>query len=167
MMQSSACNDVSVWPLFEFRVSHTSLTSSVIHVAVSLFLLDAISDLVFRAEISTIYRVLVQCKAQQLTAHPMYSLAVKGMGQWFEAEEVKSQLAMVLPQPPAIDFKDYCISMQEDLPKSKEYGKAKAFWTERLRTMRPAPELPRCPPSIRAPNPSSSFRNQHRWLRYS
>jgi amino acid adenylation domain-containing protein len=46
----------NVWPLFDVHVSNLSSSSSILHVRVSLFLLDAISDLIFRHELSALYR---------------------------------------------------------------------------------------------------------------
>ena len=40
------------WPLFDIRVTHTSSNSSILHFAVSLFLMDAMSDLILREELS-------------------------------------------------------------------------------------------------------------------
>ena len=82
--------DVFSWPLFDVRVTHTSETSSCVHIAVSLFLMDAMSDLIFRQELSALYR-----------AGP------------------SEPIEQTLPPPPKILFKDYCIALSKGLPQSE------------------------------------------------
>lgn len=101
------------WPLFEIRVTHTSECSSIVHITVSLFLMDAMSDLILRQELSQLYR-----------AEP--SLLVSA----------------VLPAPSKLMFKDYCIALQNGLHNSNEYQRAKEFWLRRLSTLSQGPELP-------------------------
>ena len=43
------------WPLFECRVSHTSATASRMHFCINLFIMDGVSDLKMRSEISALY----------------------------------------------------------------------------------------------------------------
>ena len=88
--------DVYQWPLFEFRVSHAGPVSSLIHVTVSLFLMDALGDLVFRHEMSMLYR------------------------------------SQTLPPPPQLLFCEYSRAIENELPNSEEYRRAREFWYSRI-----------------------------------
>jgi yersiniabactin nonribosomal peptide synthetase len=48
--------DPRKWPLFEWRVTHQSPLQSFVHMCVSLFIMDGISDLTMRRNISILYR---------------------------------------------------------------------------------------------------------------
>ena len=105
--------DVFTWPLFDVRVTHMSPTSSAVHIAVSLFLMDAMSDLILRQELSALYRA--------------------GPG---------TPILQVLPPPAKLAFKDYCTALDAQLPLSDTYQRARKFWLSRLSTLSSGPELP-------------------------
>eukprot|EP01035_Chromulina_nebulosa_P019301 gene19301-25162_t len=109
--------DVYEWPLFEFRVSHIKPNVSIIHVTVSLFLMDAMSDLIFRQELSSLYR----------SSNDTY------------VDE------SVLPPKAKIQFKNYCKALLTDLPKSDVYARAKEYWLSRIPNLSSGPELPMLP----------------------
>ncbi len=85
--------DVFTWPLFDVRVTHMSPTSSAVHIAVSLFLMDAMSDLILRQELSALYR-----------AGP------------------KQAISRILPPAGKLAFKDYCTALDAQLPQSDTYA---------------------------------------------
>eukprot|EP00981_Chlorochromonas_danica_P001462 scaffold310_cov174-Ochromonas_danica.AAC.1 len=128
--------NVYTWPMFDIRVTQTSETTSLIHVVVSLFLMDAMSDLILRQELSALYR-----------------------------EEVTGLACSTLPPVPRIQFKDYCFAMAEQLPLSQEYRRARQYWMNRLPTLSSGPELPMIPnmPSDH-PEHQKKFINRHCWL---
>jgi len=138
--------DVFKWPLFDCRVTHLSPTSSCIHISVSLFLMDAMSDLIFRQELSALYR-----------AGPSVPIVD------------------VLPAPAKLLFKDYCVALAEKLPKSDLYQRARQYWHGRLKSLSAGPELPliintnggemvKVVTNSSDSSPHVAFVNQHRWL---
>jgi amino acid adenylation domain-containing protein len=133
---TSRFTTVHNWPLFEVRITQISDSSSIIHIAVSLFLMDAMSDLILRQELSALYRGL------HLGEDPG------------------------LPPAAKISFKDYCIALTNQLPLSVEYLKAKKYWLERLPYLKSGPELPLLPASLtgQGSGRSGNFINRHVWL---
>ena len=137
--------DVYTWPLFDIRITELSPRSSVIHIAISLFLMDAMSDLIFRHEISALYRA-----------------------------GIKADVEDVLSPAPRLSFMDYCLAQEEGLTRSEEYGGARAFWMSRLSTLSPGPRLPLLSSANFSPAPlegeqptlpvDGRFRNELRWL---
>ena len=101
------------WPLFDIRVSHIGSELSLVHVNVSLFLMDAMSDLILRQEISALYR-----------AGP------------------DANLNKVLPDPSRLLFREYCNAMEEQLSLSSEYQRAKEYWSLKLSDLSNGPEIP-------------------------
>ena len=101
------------WPLFDIRVSHVRSEMSLVHVNVSLFLMDAMSDLILRQEISALYRA--------------------GAG---------ADLTNVLPAPSSLLFREYCTAMENQLSLSSEYQKAKEYWSLKLNDLSNGPEIP-------------------------
>ncbi|RYH00244.1 hypothetical protein EON65_49585, partial [archaeon] len=123
------------WPMFDIRVTQTSPNSSIIHVVVSLFLMDAMSDLILRQELSALYR-----------------------------EEVTGNRG-TLPAPAGIQFKDYCYAMAKQLPQSLEYRRAREYWFNRIPKLSLGPELPLLPnPIFVDDHGRRKFVNRHRWL---
>jgi amino acid adenylation domain-containing protein len=136
------------WPLFEIRVTHLSDAQSVVHLTVSLFLMDAMSDLILRQELSILYRAL---------------------GNMVDAN---SPIEGLLPQAAQISFPDYCRAIEDDLPKSSEYIAAKEYWMARLPHLFSGPQLPMVHTKSKTGRSvaqdvsasSGKFCNQHRWL---
>ncbi|CAN0430466.1 unnamed protein product, partial [Ectocarpus fasciculatus] len=128
------------WPMFEIRVTHTSASQSVIHVTVSLFLMDAMSDLILRQELSMLYRALSENQTLRLN---------------------DASIEQVLGPSPNLLFRDYSIGLDEKLHLSAEYTRAKEFWLSRLSTLPSGPEIPM---SVESKSVSGRFQNQHRWL---
>jgi amino acid adenylation domain-containing protein len=129
---------VHEWPLFEVRVTHTSATSSLVHINVSLFLMDAMSDLILRQELSALYRAASDADVTE-----------------------------VLPPPARIHFKDYCSALTDKLPHTKEYLRAKDYWLSRIDDLSSGPELPTLPPQLEGKESgilTGKFVNFHRWL---
>lgn len=89
------------WPLFAFGVVETSF-KSVVHVAMSLFLMDAVADNTFRAELSELY-----------IAH-------------------KTGRAALLRPAPKLNFSRYAQSLLASSKDSKAYADGREFWTHRL-----------------------------------
>ena len=50
--------DPFTWPLFDCRVTHTADGGSIMHLCVSLFIMDGISDLTLRRQLSALYNDL-------------------------------------------------------------------------------------------------------------
>jgi amino acid adenylation domain-containing protein len=128
------------WPLFEVRVTHLSQRQSVVHLTVSLFLMDAMSDLILRQELSALYR------ADSDTPHDQ-----------------------VLPPPAQITFPNYCYAMDTELPKSTEYIAARQYWMLRLPQLYDGPQLPlfhstHANLAEKTGTNEGKFCNQHRWL---
>lgn len=138
-----------VWPLFAFQVTHTGPAQSVVHVAMSLFLMDAMSDLVFRSELSSAYRAL---SAQ----------AGNGVG----TQEMCDSVAAILPRAPALTFADYSRSLVAGLPRSAAYSAALSFWETKIRRGLPlGPCLPRAPPAGPSCHEAGrAFSNASTWL---
>ena len=126
---------VDTWPLFDVRVTHTSDRSSMIHISISLFLLDAMSDLIFRQELSQLYRA-----------------------------PVSLPLDDVLPSKSSIQFRDYCISLNSKLHLSEEFQRAKQFWEEKILRLSSGPDIPITPGGNEINISVGKFFNQHRWL---
>ena len=128
------------WPMFEIRVTHTGVSQSIIHVTVSLFLMDAMSDLILRQELSALYRVLSE---NQSLIHD------------------KRYVDQILGPPPQLLFRDYSVALHEKLHMSDEYKRAKEFWNSRFPTLSSGPEIPM---AIENKSVDGRFKNQHRWL---
>ena len=143
--------DVHSWPLFEFRVTHVGTSKSIVHVTISLFLMDAMGDLIFRQELSAIYRaVLKLLKINEGNPLPQRRLL---------DEMMKTEL-----QPPSkLSFRDYSRAVELQLPLSDEYQRAKRFWLSRVSSFPPGPELPLMLAINKSKN-SGCFANQHRWM---
>jgi len=108
--------------------------------------MDAMSDLIFRQELSALYR-----------AGPSVPIVD------------------VLPAPAKLLFKDYCVALAEKLPKSDLYQRARQYWHGRLKSLSAGPELPliintnggemvKVVTNSSDSSPHVAFVNQHRWL---
>ena len=129
---------VHEWPLFEVRITHTSATSSLIHINVSLFLMDAMSDLILRQELSALYRAPDSATVDD-----------------------------ILPAPTRLQFKDYCSALTSKLYQSEEYIRAKEYWLSRIDDLGSGPELPLLPAQSEGSDSgllTGKFINFHRWL---
>ena len=110
------------WPLFEFVTTHTSFSSSTVHVRISLFLMDAIGDLILRQEISNLYR------AGKQHAHSL--------------EKCQDAMAMAVPTVPVMQFDKYSIAVHERLHDCSEYKESHKFWKERIESLPGGPQIP-------------------------
>ena len=134
------------WPLFEVRVTHLSATSSLIHLNISLFLMDAMIDLILRQELSIIYRSMLLLSQATITSSPSSP-----------SSSMTSQpsASSLLPNPPRIRFRKYCIAL------------ARQYWLGRLSSLSTGPELPTMPTTALDESSKISkgkFVNYHRWL---
>jgi aryl carrier-like protein len=152
---------VFIWPLFEARVTHTTATSSVVHFTVSLFLMDAMSDLILRHELSVLYRAYMNSvfnssrHMRLLTATPVNAAPVYKL--FDECKQLSSK--------PKILFTDYCTALEGKLRCSRDYLAAKEFWSKRMFTLPAGPELPMLlSPAPGQENNTGRFSNFHRWL---
>ena len=100
------------WPLFECRVTHTSAEQSLVHFCVNLFIMDGVTDLTMRRELSALYRDHTRPLPQPALSYQDYCLSLHG------ANGAAGIVA------------------------SDEHRRAKAFWWERISSLPPAPELP-------------------------
>ena len=158
------------WPLFEVRVTHTSATSSLVHINISLFLMDAMSDLILRQELSTLYRAYInRLPSNTATCSTSISSMVDDGSQ--QQDHQRQQLLEVLPElrelpaPSRLLFKDYCAALTTRLQESEEYQRARDYWMARLDSLSSGPELPMLPASAAAGAlQTGKFVNQHRWL---
>ncbi|KAK7235825.1 acyl carrier protein [Aureococcus anophagefferens] len=128
-----AIGSVHEWPLFAVGASFDGGRATA-HVAMSLFLMDAVSDLTFRAELSGAYECL------------------------------RKGGAVVFPTPaPALAFGDYSRSLVAGLPESRAYLLAKRHWAKKLEDPafpRRGPAIPRRA-DVEAHTPASpAFVNQ-------
>ena len=131
----SAIGSVFDWPLFAFGHFEDNSNETIVHVAISLFLMDAVSDVTFRFELSEAY------------------------------EAFKARKEVHLAAASTLSFGRYSRAMVERLPQSKAYAKARAFWDAKLKdpsTPRDGPALAQLTHSHRSTASSSSgpkFRN--------
>ena len=104
------------WPLFECRVTHTSPTQSTMHFCISLFIMDGVSDLTMRRQLSILYEdpnaQLPPCSL----LYKDYCLSLTGA--------------------------QHGANGSSGLASSAEYQAAKAFWWGRVPQLPPPPELP-------------------------
>ena len=103
------------WPLFECRVSHLGGAKSRVHFCINLFIMDGVSDLTMRREISALYKDLRTPLPTPRLTYQDYCVSLCGA-------DGKPGLAA-----------------------SAEYQKAKAYWIERIPRLPPPPELPVLP----------------------
>eukprot|EP01038_Epipyxis_sp_PR26KG_P005861 gene5861-8085_t len=128
--------DVYTWPLFDVRVTHLSNNKSLVHIALSMFMMDALGDMVLRHELTELY-----------------------------IKSSTTPLHKILPSPSQLSYKDYSTAFTNQLPHSEEYLKAKSFWFSRLDNLSSSPELPLLPRNMAlATTVTGIFVNQHRWL---
>jgi len=134
------------WPLFEICVTHISESFSVLHVRVSLFLMDAISDLIFRQEVSDMYTAGLNCGSTDLSC-------------------IKETMLSAIPVAPKLQFNYYSCVHEDYLYSSELYRESWQFWENRLPTFPVSfNELPSLPPAHPDYNPNGQFLNTSRWL---
>jgi yersiniabactin nonribosomal peptide synthetase len=101
MMTNGPSGSPFHWPLFDIRVTQISEHESFIHIVVSLFLMDAMSDLILRQELSALYR-----------------------------QEVFG-MSVILPSLSQVEFSQYSYAMEHKLKLSEEYIRAEKYWEDR------------------------------------
>jgi len=100
------------WPLFECRVTHTSEKQSLVHLVVSLFIMDGISDLTLRRQLSALYEKPNMTLPSVQLLYKDYCMSLTGM------------------------------NGSLGLAASQKYQSARDYWWQRVPTLPPAPELP-------------------------
>ena len=130
-----------VWPLFEFILTDTTPSSSILHVRISLFLLEAISDLIFRQELSSMYRAGRQSVGSMC--------------------ERTAAMNSALPKISTVQFDRYSRHLSKNLYSSEQYKHSLQFWLSRLDTLASGPKFPVIPIGDK---PNGEFLNQSIWL---
>jgi hypothetical protein len=158
------------WPLFEICVTHTDELSSILHVRVSLFLMDAMGDLIFRQEISGIFfflSVIHVCFIfEVLNTLDMYSAGIR----YFDSNSmslgtVEQKMLEAVPPIPKMQFNHYSNAHELYLYRSKQYQESWIFWENRLSSLPLGSELlPLLPGTHPNYHPNGQFINMSTWL---
>ena len=102
------------WPLFDCRLTHDAAGGgrSVVHLCVSLFIMDGISDLTLRRQLSALYDDIEAPLPTPQLLYKDYCLSLEGL------------------------------NGSAGLGASAEYQASRAFWWQRVRELPPPPQLP-------------------------
>ena len=139
------------WPLFECRISHTSAGASRVHFCINLFIMDgAPPPHLARARAA---HLLPRPRAPFALAKPARVRAgpagVSDLTMRSEISALYHDLSAPLPQP-RLTYQDYCVSLcgtdgGAGLSATAQHRAARSFWSERIPSLPPPPELPVLP----------------------
>lgn len=162
-----------LWPLFEICVTHTGELSSLLHVRVSLFLMDAMGDLIFRQEISGNFDPppLPPCYKCFVLFMICYKLDMYNAGiRYYDSNTmslsaVEWKILEALPSIPKLQFNHYSNAHELYLYTSSQYQESWVFWKNRLSSLPIGSEqLPLLPGTHPNYHPNGQFVNMSTWL---
>ena len=144
-MRGGPCTEA--FPLFDVRVSlgrDGAPTTHTLHVSLSLFLMNGFTEQILRHELAILYE-----HAAALDAATRDERARDGADALAHAlAHALSPEALLAAAPLAsvsLSYRDYVVSMQEQLPATRAHQRSIAYWRARLDQLPPPPELPRIP----------------------